>query len=270
MQDFGEHVQETDRFADGSTGRTMHNRYPEVYHALTARLEPELERRFGREIFWFTRSGTTGSARHEMGNFPGDETAEWTGGSGIRSLAPDMLNRAVGGAFGYSTDIGGYLDRFNPPPDEELWTRWHEWAALSPFFRLHNSQTSGTRMPWHFGDAGYARWERLAQLHERAVPLIRRLWAEGRRTGMPPTRPMWLAYPGDRQAARQDQQWMLGPDVLVAPVVTQGATSRSVYLPEGCWQLRGAGEQLRGPRTVTVPAPLGELPYLTRCGTQPF
>jgi alpha-glucosidase (family GH31 glycosyl hydrolase) len=50
---------------------------------------------------------------------------------------------------------------------------------------------------------------------------------------------------------------MLGPDVLVAPVVTQGATSRAVYLPEGCWQLRGAGEQLRGRRTVTVPGRSG-------------
>jgi alpha-glucosidase (family GH31 glycosyl hydrolase) len=271
MQDFGEHVMETDRFHDGSTGRTMHNRYPVIYHRFTASIEDELERKHGREMWWFTRSGFTGSARYEMGNFPGDETAEWTGGTGIQSLAPDMLNRAVGGAFGYSTDIGGYLDRFNPPADEELWTRWHEWAALTPYFRLHNSQTSGTRMPWSFGDAAYARWDALARLHERAVPYIRRLWEEGRRTGMPPTRPMWLASPGDPRARAEHQQWMLGDDVLVAPVVEQGATSREVVFPPGCWRRPdGSGGEVQGPGVQTVAAPLGELPYFFRCGTAPF
>jgi alpha-glucosidase (family GH31 glycosyl hydrolase) len=182
-----------------------------------------------------------------------------------------MLNRAIGGAFGYSTDIGGYLDRFNPPPDEELWTRWHEWAALSPFFRLHNSQTTGTRMPWSFGDAAYARWVRLARLHERAVPLIRRLWREGRRTGMPPTRPLWLAAPEAPGARTEAQQWLLGRDVLVAPVVEPGARTRRVSFPAGCWQQQGAGgRRVRGPARATVPAPLGTLPHFVRCGTRPF
>ena len=270
MQDFGEHVLERDRFRDGSTGRTMHNRYPVVYHATTHGLEGELERRFGRELFWFTRSGFSGSARHEMGTFPGDETSDWTASSGIASLAPDMLNRAVGGAFGYTTDIGGYLDRLNPPPDEQLWTRWHEWAALTPYFRLHNSQATGTRMPWFFGDHGYRRWLALARLHERAVPLIRRLWRAGRRTGMPPTRPLWLAFGGDARAAREDQQWMLGPDVLVAPVVTEGATSRLVYFPRGCWADPRTGTRVNGPSSVAVSAPLGRLPYFFRCGERPF
>jgi alpha-glucosidase (family GH31 glycosyl hydrolase) len=181
-----------------------------------------------------------------------------------------MLNRAVGGAFGYSTDIGGYLDRFNPPPDEELWTRWHEWAALTPYFRLHNSQTSGTRMPWSFGDAGYARWEALARLHERAIPLIRRLWEEGRRTGVPPTRPMWLAFPDDPQARAVDQQWTLGPDVLVAPVVDRGATAWPVYFPRGCWEHPETGQRFSGPGRRTVDAPLGRLPYFFACGKRPF
>ncbi len=270
MQDFGEQVQEGDRFADGSTGVTMHNRYPALYHAVTARLEPGLERRAGRSIYWFTRSGSTGSAASEMSNFPGDETSDWSASSGLRSLAPDMLNRAVGGAFGYSTDIGGYLDLFAGPPDEELWSRWVEWSALTPFFRVHNAQRAGTRMPWAFGPAAYARWVAMARLHARAVPLIRRLWRRGRRTGLPPTRPLWLAAPGDRRAARQPQEWTLGRDVLVAPVVRRGATSRTVYLPRGCWRRSGTGRRRRGRAGLRVRAPLGRLPYFVRCGTRPF
>jgi alpha-glucosidase (family GH31 glycosyl hydrolase) len=125
-------------------------------------------------------------------------------------------------------------------------------------------------MPWSFGDEAYARWEAIARLHERAVPLIRRLWEEGRRTGMPPTRPLWLQFPHDPGSQDEAQEWMLGPDVLVAPVVTQGATTRDVYFPPGCWQDPATGAQTTGQKTATVEAPLGKLPYFFRCGTTPF
>ena len=275
MQDFGEQVQTGMRFADGSTGRTMHNRYPVLWHRISRRIVDDYARRKGLKdpIWFFTRagySGRPGSAAYEMSNFPGDETTEWSAGSGLRSQAPDMLNRAVGGAYGFTTDIGGYIDLTDGPPDAELFTRWSEWAALTPYFRVHNSAIGGTRMPWAYGEPTLQRWKALAALHRRAVPLMRRLWREARRTGIPITRPLWLAYPGDRRARAQDQQWMLGPDVLVAPVVEEGARSRRVYLPRGCWHLRGRGERACGPRTVRVAAPLGQLPYFVRAGTQPF
>jgi alpha-glucosidase (family GH31 glycosyl hydrolase) len=275
MQDFGEQVQEGMRFADGSTGKTMHNRYPVLFHRVSRRIVDDYARRKGlnEPIWFFTRSGYSGrpgSAAAEMSNFPGDETTDWSAGSGLRSLAPDMLNRAAGGAFGFSTDIGGYIDFTDGPPDAELFTRWSEWAALTPYFRVHNSAVNGTRMPWSYGRPTLSRWKALAALHRRAVPYMRRLWRVGRRKGMPVTRPLWLAYPRDRRARRQDQQWMLGPDVLVAPVVEEGATSRRVYIPRGCWRLTGAGRRRCGPRFVTVSAPLGSLPYFVRAGAKPF
>ena len=180
MQDFGEQVQEGMRFADGSTGRTMHNRYPVLFHRISRRLVDDYARRKGLDepIWFFTRSGYSGrpgSAASEMSNFPGDETTDWSAGSGLRSLAPDMLNRAAGGAFGFSTDIGGYIDFTDGPPDAELFTRWSEWAALTPYFRVHNSAVNGTRMPWSYGGPTLSRWKALAALHQRAVPYMRRL-----------------------------------------------------------------------------------------------
>ena len=121
--------------------------------------------------WFFSRSGYSGrpgSAAYEMGNFPGDETVDWSAGSGLRSLAPDMLNRAVGGAFGYTTDIGGYVDLLAGAPNAELYTRWSEWSALTPYFRVHNSAANGTRMPWSYGPQALARWKSLAALHRRA------------------------------------------------------------------------------------------------------
>jgi alpha-glucosidase (family GH31 glycosyl hydrolase) len=273
MQDFGEQVQVGMRFDDGSTGATMHNRLPILFHRATHQAVRSFERRHpGRRIYWFTRagySGTPGSASYEMANFPGDETTDWSRSAGIASLTTDMLNRAIGGAYGFTTDIGGFYDVPYGATDKELFTRWTEWAALSPFFRIHGSVDAGTHTPWSYDAATLRAYKRLARLHRRAEPLIVRLWKRAEKTGVPITRPLWLQYPNDHRAARQDQQWLLGPNVLVAPVVEQDSTSRKVYLPRGCWRLHG-GDRHRGPAAVEVAAPLGALPWFSRCGTRPL
>ncbi len=182
-----------------------------------------------------------------------------------------MLNRSLGGAWGFTTDIGGFFD-VGPykATTAELFTRWAQWAALSPFFRLHGSVAAGTHMPWSYGAATLARYRAALRLHLKARPLITRLWKAGRKSGIGPVRPLWLAEPTSPRAAAQDQEWMLGPDVLVAPVVTEGARSRRVYFPRGCWKRPGRYRAHHGPVGATVPAPLGRLPYYVRCGRRPL
>ncbi len=275
MADFGEQVQSDMRFADGETGATMHNRLPVLFQRTVRKAVERFERRHPRRrIFFFSRagySGTPGSARYEGANFPGDETTDFSRSAGLASLAPDMLNRAVGGAYGYTTDIGGYFD-VGPyqATTRELFLRWAEWAALSPLFRLHGSVLNGVHAPWTYGPTTVRAYNRLSRLHLHARPLILRLWRRAERTGIPITRPLWLADPRDRRAALQEQEWLLGPNVLVAPVVWQGATSRRVYFPRGCWRSAASGERVRGPRSALVDAPLLRLPYFLRCGTHPF
>jgi sulfoquinovosidase len=275
MQDFGEQVLTDMHFHDGSTGIQMHNRFPVLYDRATREAIDAYEKLHpDRHIFFYTRagySGTPGDAAYENANFPGDETTDWTRSSGLASQTTDMLNRAVGGAYGFSTDIGGYMD-VGPYPatTKELFLRWAEWAALSPMFRLHGSALAGTHTPWSYDAQTVQIYERLTALHLEARPLILKLWRQADQTGIPITRPLWLAYPSDPQAARQDQEWLLGPDVLVAPVVTEGATSRTVYFPTGCWQRPDTGARYSGPSSATVPAALDQLPYFFHCGTQPF
>jgi alpha-glucosidase len=274
MQDFGEEILDDMHFHGGETGATMHNRYPVLYaQATRAAITAYEQSHPGRRLWFFTRSGysgTPGSAAFEGGNFPGDETTDWSQASGLASLAPDMLNRAIGGAYGYGTDIGGYYDYTTPPTTKELFLRWAEWAALSPVFRLHGAGLTGTHTPWSYDQQTVETYNALSLLHERAAPLILALWREAEQTGIPPTRPLWLQFPGDAQAAAQEQEWMLGDDVLVAPVVTKGATSRQVYFPTGCWQDPQTGLTVRGPRSATVAAPLTVLPFFFACGTHPF
>ncbi len=272
MQDWGEQVLTEMRFHDGSTGARMHNAYPVAYHRATRQVVDAYEREKEREIFFFTRSGftgTPGSAAYEHANFPGDEHAEFSRGNGIGFLATDMLSRGIGGAYGYSTDVGGYLDTWGPIT-KELWIRWVQWAALSPVFRFHNSVGQGTRQPWDFDAETLAIYRRFEELRRRVAPVVRRLWGKAERTGRPVARPLWLEDPADAEGARQDQQWLLGPDVLVAPVVEQGATARDVYFPRGCWEHGETGTRFAGGRSARVAAPLGSLPYFTRCGADPL
>ncbi|WP_249010697.1 TIM-barrel domain-containing protein [Conexibacter sp. DBS9H8] len=274
MSDFGEEILADMHFHDGETGLSMHNRYPVLYQEANRQaVNAYMRAHPGRRIWFFNRagySGTPGSAAYEGGNFPGDETTNWGQASGLASLTPDMLNRAVDGAFGYGTDIGGYYDITTPPTTKALFLRWAEWAALSPIFRLHGAGLTGTHTPWSFDAQTVRVYDALSRLHERAVPLILALWREGDRTGIPPTRPLWLQFPGDAAAAAQEQEWMLGPHVLVAPVVSEGATARSVVFPPGCWEDPVSHRRVRGPLTRTVTAPLTALPYFFSCGTDPF
>ena len=207
MQDFGEEVLYDMHFADGSTGKSMHNRYLVRYMRATREEITAYEHaRSGRRLWFFNRagiSGLPGSAAYEGANFPGDEATDFGQAAGLASSAPDMLNRAIGGAFGFATDIGGYYDYTTPPTSKQLFLRWAEWAALSPVFRLHGSARAGTHTPWSYDRQTVNVYRSLSRLHERAAPLILRLWQEGDRTGMPPTRPLWPSSPGTRRRRPQ-------------------------------------------------------------------
>jgi sulfoquinovosidase len=275
MQDFGEQVLLDMHFHDGSTGRTMHNRLPILFHRATRQAIDGYRARHPRRgpVYFFTRSGYSGlpgSVAYENATWPGDEPTDWSRAAGLGAQAPDMLNRGIAGAYGFGTDIGGYFDVGRTPTTKELFLRWAEWAALTPIFRLHGSVAAGTHTPWTYDAQTVRIYRHLSRLHSAAAPLIARLWRTAARTGMPIARPLWLAAPGDRRAAGQDQEWMLGPNVLVAPVVSEGARTRMVYFPRGCWASPETGRRVSGRRSARVAAPLATLPYFFRCGTRPF
>ena len=272
MQDFGEQTFVDMVFADGSTGLEMHNRYAVLFHETTREAFDEWIADNGGDPWFFVRmgySGRPGSPAFESSSWPGDNTADWGRASGIGSVIPDMLNRSIGGAYGFVSEIGGYIDTFGQI-DTELLVRWAQLGSMSPVHRLHGGPVNGTHMPWRISPEAVTEYKRTARRHRAAQPMIKRLWAEALQTGMPITRPLWLAFPDDPVAATQDQQFMLGPDVLAAPVVEPGATTWDVYFPAGCWRHPETGDTFTGPATETVDAPLDFLPYYFRCGTTPF
>ena len=132
--------------------------------------------------------------------------------------------------------------------------RWFQYGAFCPLFRLH-----GNRLPrlgpqygspnevWSFGDEAYAIIKELLFLRERLRPYIMRLMRQAHEKGTPPMRPLFYDFPGDYVCSDVDDQFMFGPDLLVAPVLEQGARQRHVYLPSGAvWTDAWTGKSFKG------------------------
>jgi alpha-glucosidase len=287
MHDFGEFVTEGMRFADGTPPETMHNLYPVLLHqAARTASDAWAAAHPGQSEPWFyirsghsgavDRVGGRGATAFTTGTFPGDETTDWAQGSGLPSVVPAMLNLALGGAGTFSTDVGGYFDFVAPRTTPELFARWSQLAALTPTMRVHNSTDKGSVYPWTVGPEAEDVFRRYAKLKLALAPMVDQWAQQVERTGVVgPVRPLVLDDPSP--AARSvDDQWLLGRELLVAPVLEPGATSREVYLPAGSrWQqvvvdddgaLQPLGKPLDGGRTTTAAAPLADIPLFARVG----
>jgi hypothetical protein len=281
MHDFGEFVHDTMRFHDGTPPEAMHNEYPVLYHeAARNAVDAYAARNPDFEPFFYVRAGFSGVGSQPgvsastPGVFPGDETTDWSEGSGLPSVVPTMLNLALSGSFSFTTDVGGYLDLYTPQTSAELFTRWSQLAALTPVSRIHNSTFSGSVYPWEFDDATLDGYRRYARLKMRLKPLVDEWSKRAARDGIVgPVRPLVLEENTD--AARSiDDQWLLGNDLLVAPILTEGATERSVYLPKGSrWQqVRVAadgsfvdvGSPRRGGQRIRADGPYRDIPIFRR------
>jgi sulfoquinovosidase len=270
MHDFGEFPTEGMRFHDGSTVEEHHNAYSVHYHRAA---RAAIARRGRLRPWFYVRAGFSGVTGSTSGVFPGDETTDWARGSGIPSVVPAMLNLALGGAYTYTTDVGGYLDLYSPQSSPELFTRWTQLAAFTPVLRVHNSTGKGSRYPWD-DEATLPIWRRYARAKVRLIPLVDRLSRRAARTGaIGPVRPLVLDDPS-AEARSIGDQWLLGRDLLVAPVLREGARERRVYLPAGArWErvtvaedgtLARTGELHEGGRTIVAPAPLADIPLFRR------
>ncbi len=251
--DYGDRVAEDAIFANGKTGREMHNRFMFLY--TEAAFEAVKETR-GENIVW-RRAGYIGSQRYP-GTWAGDTQVTW---QGMRGALRGGLSAGFGGEAFWSHDIGGFV---GDKPDSELYIRWAQFGLLSPFCRFHGTTP---REPWEYGEAALAIVRHYAQLRYALMPYLLAAAHESTVTGLPMLRHMRLEFPAEPNAETLDDQYMLGADVLVAPILMPGATSRHVYFPKGrWWALEDATYIVDGPGFVEVAAPLERIPLFARAG----
>jgi alpha-glucosidase/alpha-D-xyloside xylohydrolase len=231
------------------------------------------------------RNGYAGMQRYGSFLWSGDVYSTW---ETLKTQIPISINTALTGIPYWGTDIGGFV-----PTKEftsELYLRWFQFGAFCPLFRCHG-RTWKLRLPWGWntGDPGPVEIRNLngaaipdpSQLHDARVEPICRKYLELRYrmlpylysavrecavTGMPIMRSLWLHYPDDPQAIARDDEYLWGRDILIAPVVEQGATSRRVYLPKGGWWDFWTGDRIEGSREITRAVDLETIPLYVRAG----
>jgi alpha-glucosidase len=163
--------------------------------------------------------------------------------------------------------VGGFVGY----PSAELYTRWLEAGVFHPFFWTHTLDKERTLDPWAFGHDYESINRRSIELRYRLLLYFYNAFYQETQTGLPIMRPLLLDDPADEKSmdptpSGQNNEFLFGDDLLVAPVVTEGEFKRRVYLPKGTWFDFGSDEAYVGPMTMTVDAPLDRIPMFVRGG----
>ncbi|WP_199547843.1 alpha-xylosidase [Streptomyces sp. N35] len=251
--DFGERVPTDVAYFDGSDPERMHNYYTYLYNQTV--FDVLTKHRGEAEAVVFARSATAGSQQ-----FP----VHW--GGDCESTYEAMAESLRGGlslglsGFGYwSHDIGG----FEGTPSPALFKRWIAFGLLSSHSRLHGS--SSYRVPWLFDEEAVDVLRLFTRLKLRLMPYLDAVSRQAHTEGVPMMRAMVLEFPDDPACTHLERQYMLGPDLLVAPVFSD-AGDVSYYVPEGTWTHLLTGEEVRGPRWVKERHGFDSAPVLVRPG----
>jgi alpha-glucosidase (family GH31 glycosyl hydrolase) len=152
------------------------------------------------------------------------------------------------------------------PGEKELWIRWLELGALMPTMRDMYGAMDGNPVDLWTDEETLALFRTYAELHTALKPYLYHYAEVAHREGLPIVRPLFLNYPGEAETYALDDQYLLGDELLVAPVLEPDQVERGVYLPAGRWRYYWTGEVHEGPGEVTVPAPLHQIPIFLREG----
>ena len=216
-------------------------------------------------------------------------TLVWSGDidSSFRSLRNQLaagLNMGIAGLPWWTTDIGGFHGgNIYDPKFHELLVRWFEFGAFCPVMRLHGfrepfkeplgttgggKHISGAENEvWSYGDEVYEICKKYMNLREKMRPYVRKLMKAAHEKGTPIMRPLFYDFPKDKIAWEIEDEYMFGPELLVAPILYADVRERQVYLPDGIWRNICNGKVYQGKQRITVAAPIDQIPVFIKNGT---
>lgn len=238
---------------------TDHREAHNVYGSLMARATFEGVKQWtGKRPFVITRACYAGTQKYST-IWTGDNQSFW---EHLRMSLPMLSNLGLSGMSFVGTDVGG----FSFDCSGELLSRWVQVGCFTPLFRNHSAANTRDQEPWAFDAKTEAINRRYIELRYRLLPyLYDQLW-RAEQTGLPLIRPLVLEYQTDSATHQLNDQFMCGDSILVAPIVQQGQTVRTVYLPDGEWIDYWTGQRLAGKQYILKEAPLDTCPIYVKSG----
>ncbi|KAJ7581120.1 alpha-glucosidase [Mycena floridula] len=256
--DFGERIPHASvTFHDGSDPMRMHNMYAIIYNQLVFNL---LRDRFGvGEAVLFARSSFAGGQRFPV-HWGGDCESTW---EAMAEAMRGCLSLTTSGFAFASHDIGGFEG--HPPP--EIYQRWVAFGMFSSHSRLHGS--SSYRVPWQYGEDAAKSMSKFLDMKHQLMPYLYNLAMQSTITGHPVQRAMFIEFPDDRTTHYLDRQFMLGPSLLVAPVLVPVDEETEYYIPAGRWTYLWSNgtRTIDGPIWIKERVALNDIPVWVRPGT---
>jgi alpha-D-xyloside xylohydrolase len=219
-----------------------------------------------KRVFILSRSAYAGAQRYGVTAWSGDVLSDWV--TFARQI-PAGLNYSISGMPYWTTDIGGFISGGNleDPKFRELFVRWFQFGTFSPIFRVHGTRNPSENELWSYGSDAQKILVDYDTLRYRLMPYIYSdAWQVTSKHGTL-MRPLVMDWREDVEAQNTGDEYLFGPAILVAPVTTQGATSRTVYLPQTTWYDFWTGEKVDGGRHMQADAPLEKLPLFVRAGS---
>lgn len=285
MEDFGEYVPPDALSYDGKLGLELHNLYPVLYHKASHELTWKIK---GRDFAQFVRSGYLGVAPYARIVWGGDPSTDYSKADGLAAAISQGLSLGLSGISYWGSDIGGFHSITQPPTDAELLIRWIQFGAFSGIMRTQAEGwpiqlVSMRAQVW--SDEVLPVWIMYARLRTQLFPYIWNCSLEYQRTGMPIMRHLSLMFDDDPNIYHPlaEYEYMFGPNILVAPIIEEGARERVLYLPRGRWVYfwdaveydehsgffiqKNEFKVLEGGKFITVKAPLDKIPLFVRSGT---
>ena len=264
MADFGEYLP-ADAVCHGGSGLSLHNAWP----ALWARCNREAVEQAGclGDCVFFMRAGAAGSQRYATLIWAGDQCVDWSEDDGLPSVITAALSLGLSGFGLHSCDIGGYTTLFHLHRDEELLLRWLEFACFTPVMRTHEGNRPDSNVQLYDNDRLIAAAARLTGVHDALLPYMKHCVKQNAESGLPVMRPLFFEAPEEPRAySHRLYSYLLGDDMLVAPVVEPGAQERTLWLPEGDWVHLWSGEHYAGGE-IGVAAPMGKPPVFYKAAS---
>lgn len=264
MADFGEYLPTDLALHNGNSAMLEHNHWP----ALWAKCNYEALEETGKlgEAVYFMRAGGTGSQAYCTLLWAGDQSVDFSIHDGLGTVICAALSAGMCGCGLSHSDIGGYTSLFGNVRTKEVFLRWAEMAAFTPVMRTHEGNRPEENFQFYDDEECMRRLARLTDVYAMLAPYIKTLVSENAARGIPVQRPLFLHYEEDAACYDIQYEYLLGPDVLVAPVYLAGRTEWEVYLPGDQWVHFWSGREY-GAGVHVIPAGLGDTPAFYKKGS---
>ena len=247
------------------SGLEVHNNYPVLWQRVQRELIDSYKD--GVDRIFFVRSGWFGTPGLADVVWAGDQRTSFDIDDGLPTIIPIGIGLSICGISNYSHDIAGYQSMTNPPSDRELFYRWTELGAYTPIMRTHHGYMPKLNWSWERDEETTQFFRKYAQIHSSLFPYFRTLAVEASKTGIPIMRSLALHYPDEEIVWDLKDEYLLGEDILVAPIIQRDQRTKRLYLPSGRWTpIEQTGEYIEGGRYITIDAPLEYIPVFVREG----